>query len=206
MPSGCYSGLGLVPLTGEKTMKITVHVKGGILRDAENERKRNYVNLMLSLKTDGDEVYHYHLINYAANGNSVRHLFKVVNSDDKGKIEKLYEEKHTSKLARNRIVYREIDQEFDLDDDKAFVNELSGAEMKVLISSAKSLAGGMRTRARDIASKREEDEEEELSFATSKPIEESESKAVSDDELLAKESTTTFGKDTAVTNKNWGMF
>lgn len=190
-------------------MKNTVHVKGCILRDAENERKRNYVNLMLSLKTDGDEVHHYHLINYAANGNSVRHLFKVVNTDDKKKIEKLYEEKHTSKLARNRVVYREIDQEFDLDDDKAFVNELSGAEMKVLISSAKSLAGGMRARAKlvaDIASKREEDEEEELSFATSRPSEEADSKAVSDDELLAKESTTTFGKDTAVTNKNWGMF
>lgn len=187
-------------------MKNTVHVKGCILRDAENERKRNYVNLMLSLKADGEEVYHYHLINYAANGNSVRHLFKVVNSSDKGKIEKMYEEKHTSKLARNRVVYREIDEEFDLDDSSKFVDELSGAEMKVLISSAKSLAGGMRTRAGDIASKLKEDKEEELSFAAAVSDKESDSKVVSDDELLAKEATTTFGKATSATNKNWGMF
>lgn len=147
-------------------MKNTVHVKGCILRDAENERKRNYVNLMLTLKADGEEIYYYHLINYAANGNSVRHLFKVVNSDDKRKIEKGYEEKHISKLARNRVVYREIDEEFDLEDHGKFVDELSGAEMKVLISAAKSLAGGMKARAKlitDIRTRREEDEEEEKS-------------------------------------------
>ncbi|WP_421222632.1 hypothetical protein [Aeromonas sp. 602293] len=193
-------------------MKNTVHVKGCILRDAENERKRNYVNLMLTLKADGEEIYHYHLINYAANGNSVRHLFKVVNSDDKRKIEKLYEEKHTSKLARNRVVYREIDEEFDLEDHGKFVDELSGAEMKVLISSAKSLAGGMKARAKliaDIRTKREEDEEEEerSSIGLSRPDEdEGSSSAVSDDDLLAKEAATTFGKATSTTNKNWGMF
>jgi len=198
-------------VTGEEIVKNTVHVKGCILRDAENERKRNYVNLMLTLKADGEEIYYYHLINYAANGNSVRHLFKVVNSDDKRKIEKGYEEKHISKLARNRVVYREIDEEFDLEDHGKFVDELSGAEMKVLISAAKSLAGGMKARAKlitDIRTRREEDEEEEKSHVgLSSPGEESSSSSmVSDDELLAKEAATTFGKATSTTNKNWGMF
>ena len=192
-------------------MKNTVHVKGCILRDAENERKRNYGTRMRTLKADGEEIYYYHLINYAANGNSVRHLFKVVNSDDKRKIEKSYEEKHISKLARNRVVYREIDEEFDLEDHGKFVDELSGAEMKVLISAAKSLAGGMKARAKlitDIRTRREEDEEEEKSHVgLSSPGEESSSSSmVSDDELLAKEAATTFGKATSTTNKNWGMF
>ena len=145
-------------------MKKTVHVVGSILRDADNERKRNYVNLILTLKADGEPLRHYHLINYAANANSVKHLLKISSSESREEMEKLYSEKNESKLARNRITYQTIDKEFDLDsEDEGFLGH------------------------------REIGADEELA-------------CISDDELLAKEASTTFGKATSETNKNWGMF
>ena len=191
-------------------MKKTVHVVGSILRDADNERKRNYVNLILTLKADGEPVRHYHLINYAANANSVKHLLKISSSESREEMEKLYSEKNESKLARNRITYQTIDKEFDLDSDKEFVDTLSGAEMKVSIAKAKSFAGGLRSRVDEVLAEREarkfdEREEDEL-FGHREAGAEEETARRSDDELLAKEASTTFGKATSETNKNWGMF
>ena len=191
-------------------MKKTVHVVGSILRDADNERKRNYVNLILTLKADGEPLRHYHLINYAANANSVKHLLKISSSESREEMEKLYSEKNESKLARNRITYQTTDKEFDLDSDKEFVDTLSGAEMKVSIAKAKSFAGGLRSRVDEVLAEREarkfdEREEDEL-FGHREAGADEESARISDDELLAKEASTTFGKATSETNKNWGMF
>ena len=191
-------------------MKKTVHVVGSILRDADNERKRNYVNLILTLKADGEPVRHYHLINYAANANSVKHLLKISSSESREEMEKLYSEKNESKLARNRITYQTMDKEFDLDSDKEFVDTLSGAEMKVSIAKAKSFAGGLRSRVDEVLAEREarkfdEREEDEL-FGHREAGADEESARISDDELPAKEASTTFGKATSETNKNWGMF
>lgn len=192
-------------------MKKTVHVVGSILRDADNERKRNYVNLILTLKADGEALRHYHLINYAANANSVKHLLKISSSESREEMEKLYSEKNESKLARNRITYQTIDKEFDLDSDKEFVDTLSGAEMKVAIAKAKSFAGGLRSRVDEVLAEREarkfDEREEDEGFLGHREIGADEELArISDDELLAKEASTTFGKATSETNKNWGMF
>lgn len=192
-------------------MKKTVHVVGSILRDADNERKRNYVNLILTLKADGEPLRHYHLINYAANANSVKHLLKISSSESREEMEKLYSEKNESKLARNRITYQTIDKEFDLDSDKEFVDTLSGAEMKVAIAKAKSFAGGLRSRVDEALAEREarkfDEREEDEGFLGHREIGADEELArISDDELLAKEASTTFGKATSETNKNWGMF
>lgn len=192
-------------------MKKTVHVVGSILRDADNERKRNYVNLILTLKADGEPLRHYHLINYAANANSVKHLLKISSSESREEMEKLYSEKNESKLARNRITYQTIDKEFDLDSDKEFVDTLSGAEMKVAIAKAKSFAGGLRSRVDEVLAEREarkfDEREEDEGFLGHREIgADEELTRISDDELLAKEASTTFGKATSETNKNWGMF
>lgn len=192
-------------------MKKTVHVVGSILRDADNERKRNYVNLILTLKADGEPLRHYHLINYAANANSVKHLLKISSSESREEMEKLYSEKNESKLARNRITYQTIDKEFDLDSYKEFVDTLSGAEMKVAIAKAKSFAGGLRSRVDEALAEREarkfDEREEDEGFLGHREIGADEELArISDDELLAKEASTTFGKATSETNKNWGMF
>jgi hypothetical protein len=192
-------------------VKKTVHVVGSILRDADNERKRNYVNLILTLKADGEPLRHYHLINYAANANSVKHLLKISSSESREEMEKLYSEKNESKLARNRITYQTIDKEFDLDSDKEFVDTLSGAEMKVAIAKAKSFAGGLRSRVDEALAEREarkfDEREEDEGFLGHREIGADEELArISDDELLAKEASTTFGKATSETNKNWGMF
>lgn len=192
-------------------MKKTVHVVGSVLRDADNERKRNYVNLILTLKADGEPLRHYHLINYAANANSVKHLLKISSSESREEMEKLYSEKNESKLARNRITYQTIDKEFDLDSDKEFVDTLSGAEMKVAIAKAKSFAGGLRSRVDEVLAEREarkfDEREEDEGFLGHREIGADEELArISDDELLAKEASTTFGKATSETNKNWGMF
>lgn len=193
-------------------MKAIVKVDGEILRDKENPAKRNYVNLLISILIDGKATHIYHLTNYAANSSSLKHVLQVKAYTDYIESQRAYNEKRKAKLGRDRDVNKVLHIEYDPLDEKQMkqlADLLSGTEMKVEIAKAKSLVLGVVERVKFIVKEKVETkkrEEDELTEIASLATGETYGKAVSDDTLLEMESKTTFGKETAKSNKNWGMF
>lgn len=197
----------------------SVHIVGQVLRDSTIQTKRNFVNLLLTIKLGDEEIHSYHLVNYAANAATVKHILKVVNSSDTEEMNKAYlAARDNPKLMLNRVVYMEIDEEFDLSDPSEFVNFLSGIELKVAIDKSKSFAAGMNSRLDAVLAERAAaaskkavveprvwGDEHPLSVAESDDGENT-ADSISDDDLAALESASSFGKATSSTNKNWGMF
>jgi hypothetical protein len=198
--------------------KITV--AGKILRDKDDETKRNYVVLHIRAIGDGGEhVKSYSLVNYAPNGGTLKHLLLIKAHDSEEECKKLCENHTVSKMARDRIVFREINCEFD--DAVVFCNFISSIEVKVEIKKAKSFAAGIKSRLESYAeSKRlraafveedEDEDEDELGARVEVPLDDEDEDGegmvhVDESELLERERTSGLGKETSATNTGWGLF
>lgn len=193
--------------------KITV--VGKILRDKDNETKRNYVVLHVrAIGDEGEHIKSYSLINYAPNGGTLKHLLLVKGHDSERECEKVCHEHTVSKMARDRAVFREINCEFD--DAVAFCNFISSIEIKVEIKKAKSFSAGIKARLERYKLDREREDEYEEEEDDDEPsyvvddrdddVAEDAAPLVDESEMLEREKASGLGKETSATNSRWGLF